>query len=154
MDKAIETPYEGHRELQRLFIAGGLTIPTDIKERLEIIAFDTPSPVDAIIEFSELVYARADELPPEILELAAQTATVAAVYDFHGFRSKDNRGYGIANELRKKPGVKSLKPAPSKFSKPEPSLRYHKDVNNEPEPPVEAVPPAPAPPAPAKQRSS
>lgn len=122
MDKAIETPVEGKRELA-LFVMSGATIPDDVKEVLQRLALEEPSPVTTIIEATELIYARADVLPPELLELAAQMAAVAANYNFHGMHN-DDRGYGIAKELRKRPGVTPLATKPSSLPTPVPLAKH------------------------------
>lgn len=121
--KAAGTPVEGKADLSRFLMSAPVGIPDDVKERLTSLALDEPSPVRTTVEAAELIYARADELPVELIELGAQLATVAANFDFHGMRSDNNRGYAIAQTLRKKPGVVAA-PVPVDLPAPVPSSRH------------------------------
>lgn len=122
MTTAVETPHEGKAALIR-FLMGAPALPDDVKETLTNLTTDEPSGVPVCVQASELIYARADELPVELIELGAQMAALCANYRLQGM-ADDNRGYAIAATLRKRPGVAPAPPAPSTLTPPEPVERY------------------------------
>lgn len=119
----IETPQQG-RILVAKYLRSGINIPQDVRDILERYTFEEPSSAVACVQMAELIYARANELPPELLDIGAQMAIVCATWDFHGFRSNDNRGFAIAKSLRDRPGVTRPIPAPSQLTPPAPSDQF------------------------------
>jgi hypothetical protein len=122
MDRAIETPHEAKIVLNDFLLARQVAIPSDVREQL-ISIINLSSPIETAVEAAELIYARREELPTELLELGAQTAAMCASFDFYGFRSKDNRGYAMAKVLRKLPDMPKA-PKASELKQPDPAERY------------------------------
>ena len=91
-------------------------IPADVMEKLRSFV-NEPSPVVACVNTAELVYARADELPAELLAMGGALASMCAAFGFHDM-AMDSRGLGIAKALFKMPGV--IEPAIAADSAPVP----------------------------------
>ena len=114
----METPIDSVKAILDFLIDRTAAIPDDVRGRLRELVQPGLSPVVAIVEASELIYARRDELPPELLDIGAQMATVAATHNFHGM-ANENRGYAMAAAIRRMPAVAD-KPPPAKLEEPEP----------------------------------
>lgn len=110
MTQPIETPVQGKEAMMYYFIDTpnetlDKTIPEDVREKFRAYISPGMSPVDACVHAAELIYARADELPVELIALGASCAAMCASHSFHDM---DKRGDAIALHLRKRKGV--LKP--------------------------------------------
>jgi hypothetical protein len=107
-NKAIETPVEAKQALTDFFIdstkAELNAIPEDIRTRLRSLIEPGMSPVESAVHMSEAIFARADNLPTELLAIGAETASMCASYNFHAMGS-NGRGNGIAAALRQREGV-------------------------------------------------
>lgn len=141
MSDHIETPVQGKEALMYYFVDtpnGTLdkVIPADMREKFRAYISPGMSPVDACVHCSELIYARADELPVELVAIGANCAAMCAQYGFHDMA---NRGNAIAFHLRKIPGVVKPKTPPSEMKKPVP-----KDLYVAPEEPVSPPPTPPS----------
>lgn len=77
-------------------------MPPEVAEKLAQVASEV-SPVTAIVEAAELLFARRDELEPELLHLAAGLASFATEHGWHGLAS-DERGTGLVRALRRGAG--------------------------------------------------
>lgn len=124
MAQAIENPIQGRRELIKYMGSNPTGIPADLKPILERLTYDEPSNVVATAELAELAYARADDLPPALLALAAECAAMCNEFRLHTLGDGE-RGNRIAKELRKRPGVTAA-PAPAPTEPPEPDQRFKK----------------------------
>lgn len=120
MSKPIETPVDGKNAIIDFLIdstkATLAALPEGVLDLLRAIAYE-PSPVRASADAAELIYARQDELPPELLAIGAELATMTATHNFHGM-GIDGRGLGIAKALKAKEGVKALLPEQAAPTKP------------------------------------
>lgn len=107
MTDLIETPVQGKEALMNYFINTpnetlDKTIPADMREKFKAYISPGMSPVDACVHAAEMIYARADELPVELVAIGASCAAMASSYGFHDM---GQRGDAIAFHLRKIPGV-------------------------------------------------
>lgn len=114
MNKPIETPVDGKAAIVNYLIdatkAELNALPDGVLEKLRSFANET-SPVAASCNAAEMIYARADELPVDLLAIGAELATMGAIFGFHGL-GDDARGHGIAKALRARDGVAKPVPMP------------------------------------------
>jgi len=112
MTYAIETPVEGKNAIINFLIDSTQAVlnalPDGVLEKLRAAALE-PSPVVSSVNVAELIYAQADELPPELLAIGVGLATMAGANGFHGM-AEDGRGAGMAKALKAKAGVSALLP--------------------------------------------
>lgn len=142
----IETPLDGIAALQDFLIDRTAPLSADIRNQLRELCSPTYSqgPVAGSAMAAELIYAKRDEVPPELLEIGAQLATMLAGFNMHGM-GQDSRGYAIAATIRKMPAVASKVPSAASLAPPE----LHADFAPAPEP--EAPMPAPSEPQEASE---
>lgn len=121
---AIETPTEGKNAITDFLIDSTKAVlnslPDDVLEKLRTYVKE-PSPVTACVNTAELIYARSDELPNQLLEIGASMAIMCANFGFHAM-NEEGRGLGMAKELMKKPGVNIEAEAPTEA--PEPKAEF------------------------------
>lgn len=123
----IETPVEGKNALTDWLIdatkATLTALPDDVLEKLRE-CIKEPSPVVATVNAAELIYARADDLPPDLLAIGAELATMTATFGFHGM-AEEGRGHGMAKALKSREGVKAALPeAVEPKEPPEPKVDF------------------------------
>lgn len=123
MDKAVETPVQGFKAVLQYLMGGPTGIPADVRKTLSELMGDGSNPAISTVEIAELIYARQDELPAELLSLGAELAVMTGILNYNGM-GNEGRGYAIAKTLRSKPGVKTRAPAESTLKAPEPAERY------------------------------
>lgn len=135
MDRPIETPVQGKEALMHWFIDTSKTdrakVPEDVRTKLEAYISPGMSPVDACVHSAELIYARADDLPVELVTLAAALASMAAS---HGFHDMGERGPAIAATLMKRKGVSKPRAASGELKPPAPKELFAKQTASEPPP--------------------
>lgn len=102
------------------------TTPDDVRAKLRDLSRPGASPVTTSVEVAELIYARRDDLPPQLLTLGAAITDMLGNYDFHGMRST-GRGAGISRALRRIDGV-SAPIAAAPTADPEAKAEYAADV--------------------------
>ena len=66
------------------------------------------SPVTAIVNVSEVLYARRDELGKDELAIAAGLVSFATENGWHGLADGDDRGVGLVMALRREGGEKPV----------------------------------------------
>lgn len=117
---AITTPAQGIGALQAFLLNRPVETPEDVREKL--VGYIDPStmasPVEAASNAAELIYARREDLAPELLEIGAQLATMLASFKLFGFQV-DDRGYAMTATIRAMPGVAVEPPAPETLEAPE-----------------------------------
>lgn len=119
----IQNPVQGVQAIVDYLIDTTNVIPDDVRERLRGLVAVGNSPVVSSVEAMELIYARRDELPPELLSIGVALARVNTDHGFHGLR-EDGRGAAITNILKAMPGVSAPIPAPVSPEPPEPKQEY------------------------------
>jgi hypothetical protein len=116
---------EAARAVQDFLYDRDAHIPDDLREKLRNLVGPTTSPVDTVVHGAEMIYARKDELSPELLELAAGLALVGQQYNFHGMANED-RGSKMALAFMR--DAKVRKPVgidyPKKETDPEPKSEF------------------------------
>ncbi len=143
MANLIETPVDGKNAIIDYLIDSSkatlTALPNRVYKRLREASYEA-SPVKACVDVAELIYARADVLPPKLLALGVQLSTLVAVNNFHGM-AEGGRGLGMAKALKARSGVAAELPGePAPTAPPVPRTDMLE--------PVEAAPPAqPAQPA-------
>lgn len=121
--KHIDSPVEGIAALQDYFLENGLgAVPEDTRAQFKEFIGPGQSPVQVAAGIAELVYARRDDLPPEILEIGAQLALLCQVHNLFGL-GVDNRGAMIAGTIRSMNAVATEAP-PAVIVPPEPLPVY------------------------------
>ena len=120
----VTNPVQGLKAVQD-FLFTGIETPADVREKLIELIDPTKqtSPVHAAYEAAELIYARRDELPPELLEIGAQLATMLAFHRLYGM-AVDSRGDAMAATIRAMPSVASEPPPAEQLEAPEPKAEY------------------------------
>lgn len=113
-------------DLNTWFWTNRTTIPVHVAEQIEPLLGQTRSPVDAIVNASEIVFANREAagMPSGLLEVAAGLAVVASVHGFHGM-DQESRGVNISLALRRQLGETAPEggwPAPE--DDPEPKEQY------------------------------
>ena len=102
-------------------------LPADVADRMRAIAAEI-SPVTAIVDGAELIFARREDLDADQLRLGAGLISFATENGWHGLAA-DGRGVGILRALRRDAGDEPVNgdwPDPAddpeiqpRFSKPE-----------------------------------
>ena len=77
-------------------------VPAEIRDKIRDASREVP--VEACSTVARLVYARRDDCPPTLQELAAALAVAMATEQFHGFHV-DNKGNRMAAALRREAGT-------------------------------------------------
>ena len=96
----------------------------DLAEAL-IAASEQMSPVVALVDGAEAIYAHRDGLPPELLALGAGLAAFCNENGWH--QVKDERGIGMVRALRREAGDKSPSGSWPKANKdPDADARFEK----------------------------
>lgn len=111
---------EAAKAVTEFYILNKEAIPAHIVERLDGNIGMSRSPVDAVVRFTEAVYANrdSDRLPEGMAELAAACAMLSEEMGYHDF-AEDGRGSLIARSLRGR-SVSKAPEAKSEFAEPEP----------------------------------
>lgn len=109
-------------QLNQYFFANQAAIPKEVAGKIAPLLGPTRSPVDAVVNVSEIVYANREEsgMPKELLELAAGAAILAEAHGFHGM-DEGSRGTKISLVMRRESGEKAATdhPWPKKADDPE-----------------------------------
>jgi len=106
-------PVEAKNALQDFLIERTAALPDMLRERLRELLKD-PSPVKMTVHAAEAVYARQHfhgDVPPEMLEWAAATASASAAHGFHSM-AFDSRGALMAKVMRGQKLSKAETPMP------------------------------------------
>lgn len=93
-------------EIQEFLYDRSEALPADIREKLKEWTRPGSSPVDAVVNSAELLYARRDELDKETKELAAGLALIASQFNFHRM-AENNRGSKLALTLMRMAQIKA-----------------------------------------------
>lgn len=92
-------PFEARDALLNFIIDRTAPVPSDVRDKLRELLLQ-PSPVAAVAEAVELIYARREEVPPELATIAADAAVFCASFGFHGL-NEEARGSKIALVLKR-----------------------------------------------------
>lgn len=118
------------------FYINQTVLPPIVAEKLATQVGTGGSPVDLLVAFVESSYANREDVPPEMLEIAAGLGLIIIQFGFHG--GLNGRAEAIVQALRRDSGEQA--PAgnvwPDPETDPDPDARYL---------PASEVPPAPAP---------
>ncbi len=119
----IESPVEGVNALQNYFLDNGFgNVPDELKDKFKEFIAPGNSPVVASANAAELIYARREDLPVELLEIGAQLAMMCGAFNFHGLGA-ESRGAQMAMTIRSMDAVPTEAP-PAVISPPEPKAEY------------------------------
>jgi hypothetical protein len=129
--------YDAKEDLMRYLLAKGPTLPDNVREAM-ITGLNAPSPVDAIVQASEALYAAnaAGKLDNAGRDVVAGAMGFLSSQDLHGYQSNE-RGNQIAMAMIRENGGK----APPGYTMPKKADDPDVDDKFKPAPPP---PPAPA----------
>lgn len=95
--QVFEGPVDGRLALDEFLDNRVAAVPGDVRTQLRDLVRRI-SPVETCVNAAELIYARRDDLPPELLDIGAALAVMASS---HGFSAGlDGRGARMALVLR------------------------------------------------------
>lgn len=125
---------------QEWFFANRATLEPHVTERLAPLFRTGGSPVDAVVNTAEIIFANKGKMKPDALQLAAGLSAFREGEGYHYDEAEPKRANKMALALRRDAGERA--PAgtkwPTKDQDPKPDVRFA------PAPP--APPPTPAPP--------
>lgn len=122
MTAEIKTPVDAQAAVQDFLFDRPAETPDDVREKLKEFVRPGYGAVEASIGLTELIYARRDELPVELLTIGAGIATMVGGFNFDGMGGPDGRANAIAFTLRKMPGVEA--PLKASYAAPEPKAEF------------------------------
>lgn len=117
----IKSPSDVQPTIQDFLFNRTAAIPDDVRERLKDFIRPGFNAIEACVYCTELIYARREELPVELLQIGAAAATICSTVPLNGMQE---RGAAIVYTINKMPGV--VKVLPSKFAAPEPLPEFTK----------------------------
>lgn len=109
------------RAIQDFLYDRDAAIPDELRTKLRNLVGPTTSPVDAVVQGAELIYARKADLDPDLLCLGAGLALIAQQYNFHSLAEND-RGSKMALAMMRDGNIE------------QPTGMTYPDVENDPEP--------------------
>ncbi len=133
----ISNPTEGLLAIQNWLLDRHEETPEDVRDKLRLLLDPTQqrSPVEAACNAAELIYARREECPPELLEIGAQLASMANDFKLFGL-GIDGRGYAISYTIRAMANVVTNPPLATAFEAPEPAAEFAPAAEPGPDMPV------------------
>lgn len=107
--------------IHNFFIDNIAPLPDDFKEKLrELLVEQAAGPFQARLVL-ELIYARKDDLPVEMLQIGLQLTQLMVNYQQLGYQN--GRGQGIVDQLLAMPGVEPAAPVEARsVPKPDPQF--------------------------------
>src|SRR5690349_17272184 len=119
--------HEASRAMQEFLFDRDAALPDDVREQLKALVGPAASPVNAVVEGAEILYARRDELSAPAWELGAGLALIAEQFAFMDM-AVSGRGSKMALAFMRDANVK--KPVgveyPAKADDPKIKERYAK----------------------------
>jgi hypothetical protein len=128
----IKVPVDAQAAIQDFLLDRPAETPDDVRDMLKEFVRPGYNPVEASLNMAELIYARRDELPVELLAIGADIAAMVASFGFNGMGGPNGRGAAIAYTIRQMPGVVAAPEAT--YDPPEPKAEFMPVPVAEPDP--------------------